>query len=432
MTLRAYLRGSLRARLILGAAAMLLPLALLAIGTFISLENLLGSFIEITEETIEEIQPNNNIQRNILEARNFLDKDALAGEDRNRLFALKAKEVDGGFAMLLKASFGTPAEKALIIRARARWRKAKDEMQIVIRVADPHSDPVARAALSRIDIRIGMALTEMQRANEIDLEEIRSELTAAKAGRLRGLVLVAVAFVLGVSGAVAIGTMLGRSILGPLNTLGEGAHRLGAGDLSFRVELSDDDELGQLGEAFDIMARQLEADQAALASLATHDSLTGLYNRRELFRILDEEIERSKRYDFSFSVLMIDIDHFKAVNDSLGHQAGDRVLYGLAERMVDAVRPVDKVGRYGGEEFVVILPQTDSAGALAAAERIRHAVGDRPLNIGDGQSVKLTVSIGMAMFPGDAREGDDLVDQADIALYEAKEGGRNSTHRRAS
>lgn len=411
--------------MVVGLATMLLPLALLAVGVFIGFESIMASFLEVTEEMVEEIHPNHNLQKKMVEVR-------LTFASNPETLFLKVEKIDRDFTALLKAHSGASAEKTLIKKAQRHWQEVLSLSRIVRASADAGGDPAARQALAKIDKNIGSALTDMESANKIDLKEVVHEFKSVKAGRLKSIAAVLAAFVLGISGAVYVGLILGRSIMGPLRLLGDGAHRLGAGELSFRVNLPNDDELGRLGDDFNIMAQRLEADQAALADLAIHDGLTGLYNRREIFKMLDEEIQRSKRYDYAFSVLVIDIDHFKAVNDSLGHQAGDRVLRGLAGLMAEAVRPIDKVGRYGGEEFIVILPQTDNPGALATAERLRQVVIDNPLSISDGQRLALTISIGLAVFPSDAGTGDELVNQADIALYEAKEAGRNMTRHRVS
>lgn len=426
--LKRFLRGSLGARLVVGLATMLLPLAFLAVGVFIGFESIMKSFLEVTEEMVEEIHPNHNLQKDMIEVRLRFASNLSPGEKRYpRSLFFRVEKISRDFNELLKDHQGVSAEKTLIKKAERRWQDVVSLSRIISASADPRGDPAARRALARIDSDIGSATTDMVRANKIDLKEVTDEFIAIKTGRLKSIAVVLGAFFLGISGAVYVGLILGRSIMGPLRLLGDGAHRLGAGELSFRVNLPNDDELGRLGDDFNIMAQRLEADQAALADLATHDGLTGLYNRREIFKILDDEIQRSKRYAYFFSVLVIDIDHFKAVNDSFGHQAGDRVLRGLAGLMTETVRPIDKVGRYGGEEFIVILPQTGNPGALATAERLRRVVIDNPASISDGQRLALTVSIGLAVFPSDAGTGDELVNQADIALYEAKEAGRNMT-----
>ena len=171
------------------------------------------------------------------------------------------------------------------------------------------------------------------------------------------------------------------------------------------------------------IGRRIEDDEAQLEELATRDGLTGLYNHRTFYTFLDEEVARARRFKTPFSLLLIDIDHFKGVNDTHGHQAGDAILRGLSQRLVSLVRSVDRVCRYGGEEITIILPNTQVA--LDMAERLRRAVEDTPFDIGAGKAVVVTVSIGVAGFPLDADTGLMLVTAADSALYVAKDSGRN-------
>jgi two-component system cell cycle response regulator len=161
-------------------------------------------------------------------------------------------------------------------------------------------------------------------------------------------------------------------------------------------------------------------------SLALTDELTGLYNRRYLFAHLDELIGRVNHDGFGAALLLFDIDHFKAVNDTHGHAAGDDVLRDLAARAMNTVRSVDLVARLGGEEFVVVMPETGLAIAAAVAERLRLAVANEPFTLrAGGEGLRITVSIGAttAIAGGDGR--DRLLKRADEALYDAKAGGRN-------
>lgn len=164
---------------------------------------------------------------------------------------------------------------------------------------------------------------------------------------------------------------------------------------------------------------------AQVQEQARTDALTGLCNRGEFQRLLNEEAERSRRYHRCFSLLMLDIDHFKIVNDSYGHQAGDEVLRALAACLQKQNRPVDYAARYGGEEFVVILPETSNEGALVSAERLRAVVADTAVPVTEGRTISFTISIGVATFPVDVESGTALIAAADAALYAAKEGGRN-------
>lgn len=169
---------------------------------------------------------------------------------------------------------------------------------------------------------------------------------------------------------------------------------------------------------------QLADYERRLVEMNLKDSLTGVYNRRFLTRRLDEEFERHRRYARSLSLLMIDIDHFKQVNDTYGHQIGDAVLKSVATEISFIIRKLDLLVRYGGEEFCCILPETNLDSALIIAERIRRNI-EKKVHEFDQLNVQITVSIGVHEFQGDLDSADTLLKKADEALYLAKEAGRN-------
>ena len=160
--------------------------------------------------------------------------------------------------------------------------------------------------------------------------------------------------------------------------------------------------------------------------LSVTDSLTGVSNRRSLQATLAKEVDRARRFRRPLSVLLLDLDRFKRVNDEHGHRRGDEVLIEVARRIEGRIRSrIDTLARYGGEEFVIVLPETGSQGAGVVADKIRRAVGDRPIAGPTGPDVEMTVSIGRATYPGDGETADDLLRAADAAMYRAKEEGRD-------
>ena len=163
-----------------------------------------------------------------------------------------------------------------------------------------------------------------------------------------------------------------------------------------------------------------------LCSLSSCDALTGLANRRQFLSVLAQELDRVLRTGAPMSLLLADVDHFKQVNDSFGHLAGDNVLQALAHRVRDSIRPMDSAARYGGEEFGVILPNCLPVHAERVAERIRKDIAKTPIALPDGHLISVTISIGGAcVAPWQAISIETLFSNADAQLYRAKRAGRN-------
>ena len=162
-----------------------------------------------------------------------------------------------------------------------------------------------------------------------------------------------------------------------------------------------------------------------LRYLACHDALTGLYSRNKMDLKLNEEIQRASRYKHSMSIFMLDIDHFKDVNDTYGHDVGDEVLKHIANEIERSIRTTDFAVRFGGEEFIIILPETITEKAEELADRLRNSIANFNMTTKSDKNIKLTVSIGIATYPNHATTIPDLLKAADTAMYAAKEAGRN-------
>jgi len=181
---------------------------------------------------------------------------------------------------------------------------------------------------------------------------------------------------------------------------------------------------GEIVAIFDDITERKKLEEE-LERLAHTDCLTGLANRRHFLEQAEQELARAVRYGKHLSVLMVDIDHFKRVNDIHGHNAGDTALRKLSEVALKAVREVDIVGRLGGEEFAVLLPETDGEMAFEVAERFRSSIANTEVLLESGAALRFTISIGVASLGKDCASFDALLSQADQALYEAKNAGRN-------
>jgi diguanylate cyclase len=175
------------------------------------------------------------------------------------------------------------------------------------------------------------------------------------------------------------------------------------------------------------LARRIREQNRKLAALSRTDGLTGLLNRVNWEEVVSSELKRHWRTDAPVSLLMLDIDHFKSINDRFGHLVGDEAIRGIAETMRSTLRDPDTPGRYGGEEFGIVLPDTDAEGACVIAERIRHQVQET--TSADKTGMRCTVSIGVAEATPDLTDSRQWIERADRALYRAKALGRNRTVR---
>jgi len=173
-----------------------------------------------------------------------------------------------------------------------------------------------------------------------------------------------------------------------------------------------------------VIAREQRRTRDAAIRLSTIDTLTDLFNRSFFFAALEREIARSARSGRGFCLLMMDLDELKSINDQFGHFHGDRVLHGVGEVITAGVRRIDTAARYGGDEFVVLLPETDPAGAYVLAEKIRIGVEAMPVDLPDTSMVP-SLSIGVVSYPHDGTTADELMISADGAMYASKRGGKN-------
>jgi len=283
-------------------------------------------------------------------------------------------------------------------------------------------------------VRLGMSFDR-------SLERLRSNLVGA-------LTVVAAVVVIG----IIVTLLLTRRLVAPMRALMRAARAVGAGKLDVYVPAKSSDELGLLTHTFNHMTQRLAESQAEVASyqrtledkvaqrtreleiataqaykLAQHDILTGLPNRALLNHRLKQIVAQAQRDGLQVACLFLDFDHFKRINDTLGHDAGDQLLQAVGQRLTSAVRESDTVARLGGDEFVVILPGLDPAHSAFEVTSVLTRVRESflaPFRLGD-QTPTLTCSIGVSVYPVDASDPTGLIKQSDTAMYAAKEAGRN-------
>jgi diguanylate cyclase (GGDEF)-like protein len=218
--------------------------------------------------------------------------------------------------------------------------------------------------------------------------------------------------------------MLTRQIIEPLNLLNHGANQLGRGNLSHRIKIQRADEFGEVMAVFNSMAHELEAQQDKLTHDSLHDAMTGLPNRVLFLDRLGQAIEYCKRRpEYTFSVLFVDLDHFKIINDSLGHLTGDQLLILAGQRMKETLHSSDTVARLGGDEFAILLEITgEKESASWVAEKLEETIR-LPFYV-DGHELYVTTSIGIVMDIAGYRHAEEVLRDADIAMYQAKAHGK--------
>lgn len=242
-------------------------------------------------------------------------------------------------------------------------------------------------------------------------------------------IFISIIIVLGILSAYVLRNWVSR----PVFMVVEGLHSIEKGELDKKVNIKSNDELGELANGFNVMAETIMSRTKKMNELADElrqlsitDSLTGVFNHRHFYTLLDNEMERTKRYNRPLSLLFIDVDYFKDYNDINGHLAGDEVLKNIARVIKDNIRTTDYLCRYGGEEFTVILPESEKGEAKLVGEKIRGKVEEEYFPNEEKQpNGKITISIGVSSIPEDTVDLEDLVIKADNSLYEAKARGRN-------
>ncbi len=236
----------------------------------------------------------------------------------------------------------------------------------------------------------------------------------------------------------AVARTSARIVTRPVTSLIQAARKIQKGDLTPRVKVNGDDEISVLQKTFNSMmdriqetieeremaCRVLDKYAQAVEEKAIRDEMTGLYNYRYFYTRLDEEIERSQRMKTPLSVLILDLDNFKEVNDRYGHVAGDYLLREMTTRLQGLLRSADILARYGGDECAIILPDTSLEEAQVIAGRIQKAFASEPLTVQDFDPIRITLSIGAAQYE-EKFTPEDFIHTADQALYEAKKAGGN-------
>ena len=399
----------------LALAMMLLPLVAIAAIGVVTFSASAASLREFQKETVDEsaaIERTRDLlgQADDLGEAYVENDDAAIGAE----FLALSRRIDSEFDGL--RDLGRDHHD-LASGARARWEEAANDLNTAAsepsgertdNALDPFHDHLDEA---------GELLADLGAQNGT---EVADAIAAIRWREQAQLVAALTTLIVGAAVAIGLARRLRRSIAVPLLSLEDAAAKFGSDELSYRVDVSSDDELGRVGNAFNTMASRLETSRADLRHLALHDPLTGLPNRALFVERMEQAIARARRRDSPFSVLYVDLDLFKGVNDTLGHDAGDKVLVAVANRITESLRAEDTAARLGGDEFGVLVGDGTLDTAVKVAERLSRAL-TCSVATAFGE-VPVRASIGVAVRQDD-EELDELLRQADTAMYAAKTHG---------
>lgn len=418
---------SLRSRFILWQFVVLMPIL---IATLLHQQYFMPKFVdpleEIAEEITDEVLQVKSLQLTLHMSAMPVNDYLIHGHQHEiEDFSNQRKRVDKDFAIVRAAPFGEEYERQLVEDAWLEWGQAKQLAEELLGIPNPVGLPGAGDKMEQFDRHIYDASNKLEELYRQAYEEIKEAQEETHEAQAESRWLSSISMTLALLLSLFLGAALARSILHGLTQLRTGASYVAAGHFDRQVPTSGIHELKELADSFNAMATKLHEHDAMLKDLAIHDTLTGLKNRRAFDTRLHEELQRAERYGRSLSLLMMDIDHFKQVNDSFGHQAGDSVLRTIATKITEIIRPADHAYRYGGEEFAIIAPETTIEGAHSLAERIRSVIENTSFPIPCNEDISITISIGISAFPNDTDTQESLIRWADTALYEAKGSGRN-------
>jgi two-component system cell cycle response regulator len=349
------------------------------------------------------------------------------GSEAQNDFDALNEEVGIAYAGLYSVT-ASQEKLSVLNSAYAEWQQMQGLCKSILGPPTTQQDSVAPVVAQQYKALNDHAMRSdaaLDRLYEIYINDSRDKYESVKAIDERTMPLILLLFITSLAiNAIAIIFII-RSVVIPTHLLARAAHTYAQGSLAYRIPLDSKNEIGELARTFNYMAEKLESNYTVLKDMAIRDGLTGMLNHHEFQKRLLWEVKRAGRYKRGLSLLMMDIDHFKTLNDTYGHQAGDTVLKAMGEYLRNAIRSSDEAARYGGEEFALIMPETPAETAFITAQRIGAEIARLPITIAEGVTVNVTMSIGVATFPRDAATKEELIAAADHRMYHAKNLGRD-------
>ncbi|MCD1634275.1 diguanylate cyclase [Martelella mediterranea] len=417
-----WFRGlSLRAWLIVGFMMALLPVALLSAFWYLDYRDQLREpFRQVLNTQHNVSLALERIQGNLWDIAMDVNDFAQTGDESYRNhFEAAEREIAANLRNLEMITDDYPSFEPVLEGVSQQWALLLQAASDVAPLPGTADQPLMRfeSVIAETGKRVESIAESMRLLNE---ESHREALATME--RLDRFAAIAGVLALVFSGIGIF--IIDQALIRSTDKLVEGAMLVAGGTRNREIEVQVPPELASVAQAFNTMLKQINQQEDALAAAARADGLTGLYNRREFDRAIDEAIAVSKESGEPFSLLMIDVDHFKQFNDTHGHLAGDDALRQVAATIELTARENDRAYRYGGEEFAMILPGLRTYEATAIAERLCNTIAAQTLILPDGQKQTLTVSIGISVFSPRVSPP-NIIELADRALYAAKMEGRN-------
>lgn len=334
-------------------------------------------------------------------------------------------EVDRQFArfdssMSHRADLQGPLDQTL-----TNWNKAKELASSIMQMPNPTGDPHIAELMEEFDAHIDQGTEALSGLYDEIYQDTLKGQDRLHEIKHQSTILVVLLSAIGLIVAIVGSIQLARIFFPPLDRIMAGVRLFGRGRLDHRIGNEMPVELEELTHGINDMAGRLDDIYSELRKSSYRDSLTGCYNRRKLDEDIIAAFSLAQRSGEKLAVMMLDLDLFKRINDTYGHAAGDSVLLTTAEIMRSQLRKHEFLYRYGGEEFVIILPSTNASEAIVLAERIRVKISNKKMDVGSKTPVSVTMSIGIADNSRTDMSIKEIIDLADQALYSAKETGRN-------
>jgi len=411
-------RLSVRQRMMAVIAILLLPLAVLSAVSVMVLDEQEMAFRDSVEESVHGLIPLTTLEYYLQQA--LVDELLAESNDSVPGFAGLTRNIDNSFSSIGVGMDGKDVPRAALEDAQKSWLLARPAVRrLVEQVHTQHLSDATTNLHTRAELEQAIRVISSARENLSNVLRVRYEKAAAQ--RKSQLHWLMWSWVLTLTAAALLAMVFLRSLLRPLEALTHAARRVNEGQAGVRVDAGGRDELAVLADCFNRMTANWEVTHASLKTEAIEDPLTGVLNRRGILSRLDAELDLHRSGRQALSVMAMDLDRFKFINDHYGHSVGDRALEWVADTLRGILRESDHLGRHGGDEFIAVLPRTSHA----EAQEIAHRIGEVVREAAARAAVYPEITIGVATMPDDGDQAKSLLEVADARLYAQK-------HRRES